>query len=290
MQSEGERDSYGASRRKARREDPERPRPRIQEWRVGAAVEGAADGLDEGIERHEAGPALRRMSEQVGKAAVAVTPDSTDPKTGSSRRERLRAKMDRVDEKVTEVVDGTRVKARAVAETVRRGKDAPPKVAEDVKEAAKAYATGMVAGLGLYIAAGVLALAAAVVLTVACVQGLNRAWGAPWGTFTVAAVYAVLTAFCYFMAKGRAEAGREEAKGHLSEARDEIRHVTLPVRQAFGSRGQQTFSQRRTSTEGDFLEPAGRPGDSHIGTTASYSGEEAPQAREGMWTRQEGKT
>lgn len=196
-------------------------RPRPVET-ASAAVEGAADGLADGIEREGLGDSLPRVAGQAAPIAQR-----------GARSERLRARLDKADEKVSRAVEATRVRARAVAESARRARRAPPHVLAGVKDAAKAYAGGLAASAGFYAAAGAVALAAAIVLTVALIQGLNGLWGKPWGTFAVGAAYGLVAFGLLGAARGKAGRGRIEAKARLEDARQELRGVAEPVREAF---------------------------------------------------------
>lgn len=184
-----------------------------------AAVEGAADGLADGIERHG-------LREHAGHLAQTAAPIAQR----GSRSERLRATLERADEKVTRAVDKTRLKARALAESARRARHAPRHVQEHLQRAGKAYAGGLAAGLVRYAAAAFVGLIALVVFTVALVQGLNEAWGKPWGTFTVAGAYAIAALVLAVSGQGRAAAGKAQAKVHLADARQELRDVAEPLR------------------------------------------------------------
>lgn len=198
-----------------------------------AAIEGASDGLADALEREEIEEEVHEATHRAGEAFGA---------SPSPRTQRLRARLDRVDEKVDEVVDKARVRARAVAETARRARDAPPTVAEELTGALKAWTSGLAKGLALKVAAGAVAIIALVVLTIALVQGLNQEWGAPRGTAAVGVGYLVLTLLLFMAGKGEAAKGKEEAKERLDAAKDEVRHVTRPVRRAF--RGDQDLAAR----------------------------------------------
>jgi hypothetical protein len=189
-----------------------------------AFVEGAADGLADGLEREQPERGVHESLHRTGERL------ERDP---SSRSQRLRARLDHVEDKVDEVVDKTRVRARAVAETARRAREAPPTLAEELTGALRSWTSGIAKGIGLTVAAGLVAAIAFTVFTIGLVQGLNLWLGAPWGTFLVALVYAAVAFGFYGMGKGKAAEGRQEAKAQLIAAKEEVRHVTRPVRRAF---------------------------------------------------------
>lgn len=195
--------------------------------RSATLVEGAADGLADGLERDRIAGELDAVHGAIGRTGQGIRP------ARSPRADRLRARLEQIDEKVDGVVDKTRIRARAVAESARRARDAPPAIAADLKCAAKAWTGGMAASLGLKAAAGVVAAVAFVVLTVGLVQGLNAWVGAPWGTFLVALGHGLVAMLLFASAKGRAKAGNAEARRQLLHARHEIRRVGRPVRNAF---------------------------------------------------------
>ena len=191
-----------------------------------AVVEGAADGLADGIEREHLGDSLPHLAGETASIAQR-----------NSRSQRLRARLERADEKVDAFLDRTKGKARALAESARRVRRAPPQVANEARLAGKAWASGLAAGLALRVAAGVVLAVAFTVFTVGLVQALNGLWGAPWGTFAVAALYTFVGFAVLGAAKGKADAGRRAARVHLERARAEVRRVAQPLRDAFAGAG-----------------------------------------------------
>jgi hypothetical protein len=189
-----------------------------------AYLEGAADGLADGLEREEPETPLQQTLHRASETFASHP---------SPRSERLRAKLDQVEDKVSEAVDKTRVRARAVAETARRAREAPPTLAEELTGALRSWTSGLAKGLGLKVAGGVIAAIAFTVLTVGLVQWLNLRLGYPRGAFVVAVAYGLLAAIAFAAGKGKAAKGKMEAKAQLIAAREEIRHVTRPVRRAF---------------------------------------------------------
>ena len=194
--------------------------------RAAAIVEGAADGIADGLERDQ-------VADELDAVHGAIRTGQGARPTRSPRADRLRARLEQIDERVDAVVDKTRLRARAVAESARRARGAPPTIAADLKRAAKAWTGGLAASLGLRAAAGVVAAVAFVVLTVGLVQGLNALVGAPWGTFLVALAYFLGAMILMGAARGRAKAGNAEAVRQLQHARHEVRRVARPVRNAF---------------------------------------------------------
>src|SRR5687768_11129179 len=111
-----------------------------------AAIEGAADGLADGLEREDIEGEVHGAISQV---------ERTLEENPSPRADRLRARLERLDDKVETLIDKTKVRARAVAETARRAKNAPPKVADDLKIAARSWSRGFAQNVGFMAAAGV---------------------------------------------------------------------------------------------------------------------------------------
>jgi hypothetical protein len=142
------------------------------------------------------------------------------------RIERAQSTIQRAAERTTEG-------AVAVAETTRRATHAPARIGRHLRHAAGSWAGGMMAGAGLYAAGAVLAIVGVVVFTVALAAALNLALGYPWGTFAVAALYGAAGAALFLLARRAQARGRERARRHVQEARDEVRYVTRPVRHAF---------------------------------------------------------
>jgi hypothetical protein len=195
--------------------------------RSAALIEGAADGLADGLERDAVADELDSVHGAIGRVGQGPRPSR------SPRADRLRARLEQIDERVDEVVDKTRVRARAVAESARRARAAPAAISTELKGAAKAWAGGMAASIGLQVAAGIVGAVAFVVLTVGLVQALNAVVGAPWGTFLVALLYGFVAMALFSGAKARAKRGRTEARDRLLAARHEVRRVARPIRNAF---------------------------------------------------------
>jgi len=73
-----------------------------------------------------------------------------------------------------------------------------------------------------------------VVLTIALVVGLNELLGDPAGTFVVALLYLLVAGAAFYVAKkAKARAAAQTAR-HKENAREEVRNVVRPVRDAFG--------------------------------------------------------
>lgn len=198
------------------------PAPRRGIDTATAVVEGAADGLADGIDEHHLDQSLPDLARQTAPIAQRGV-----------RSERLRATLEKADEKVSHAIDSTRAKARAVAESARRARKAPANVIDDVKVATKAYLGGLTASIVSYAVAGVIGAIAFVVLTVGLVQGLNELWGKPWGALAVGVAYGIVALIFASVAKGKAAAGRRHAKLKITQARLEVQRVVEPVRDAF---------------------------------------------------------
>jgi len=204
-----------------------------------AVVEGAADGLADGIGEHGLDRSIPDLVR--GNAPIAQR---------GIRSERLRATLDKADQKVSQAIDSSRTKARAIAESARRARRAPANVWTDLKDAGQAYVGGMAASLGAYAIAGFVGVIALILLTVGAVQGLNNLWGDPWGTFAVALLYGIIALAFVASAKNRAKAGKQRARLRMVQARLEMQRVADPVRQAFGSGAPtSTFGQLKDSTK-----------------------------------------
>lgn len=222
--------------------------------RATAAVEGAGDGLADGIERED----LR------GKAAHLAQTASPIAQRGV-RSERLRARLEQVDDKVSSAIDATRTKARAVAESARRARHAPGQALERVQHAAKAYAGGLAASIGFYAAAGLVGAITLVLLTVGFVQGLTELWGRPWGALAVALAYGIVALALATAAKGRAARGRSEARRDLEVAKAEVRQVAEPIRDAFRRKPEPATKVKLLVRPDDATALQARPVDASVG-------------------------
>lgn len=148
--------------------------------------------------------------------------------------ENVRAAATELRESAEELRDATKERAHAVMETGRRAQDAPGIIMSDVKNAVSSYTSGLTKSIGMYLAAGVVGAAGAVVFTVALVRGLNLWLGVPWGGFITAVLYGLGAWGLMAYGKSKREQGAEEAQGHIDHIGEETRYVTRPVRETFG--------------------------------------------------------
>jgi hypothetical protein len=75
---------------------------------------------------------------------------------------------------------------------------------------------------------------ALVVLTIALVVGLNALIGDPAGTFVVALLYVVIAGIGIAVGRAMKTRAALEREERIANAREEVRHVVRPVRDAFG--------------------------------------------------------
>ncbi|MBW3582301.1 MAG: phage holin family protein [Euryarchaeota archaeon] len=148
--------------------------------------------------------------------------------------ENVKAAAHEVRESAAELRDAAKERTQAVMETGRRAQEAPGIIMTDLKKAVTSYTTGLTKSIGMYLAAGVVGAAGAVVFTVALVRGLNLWLGVPWGGFITAVLYGLGAWGLMAYGKSKREEGEEKAQGHIDHIGEETRYVTRPVREAFG--------------------------------------------------------
>jgi uncharacterized membrane protein YuzA (DUF378 family) len=194
--------------------------------RLAAAAEGAADGLEEGMAEYDPmGATASALTEgqRVVTAATGRTPQATT----------LQPRLDTAKEKMHRIAQRTREGAHAVRETSERARAAPGIVAHDAKEATKAYMGGLSASAGMFAAAGLLAFFALACLTVGLVVGLgNLVDSLAGGAFLTMLLYGIAAAACIPFARKAKAAGARKAQEHMEHARNEVRQVGRPMRQA----------------------------------------------------------
>lgn len=206
-----------------------------------AGVEGAVEGLAEGLERHGFAPAAHRAIDAADRLAASthLRRDTTRP---SPVARRLHAATGRLDQTVRDVqetfqttVEDTKRKMAAVQETGRRAARAPGLVTRDVAKAAGAYGRGLAAGIGLYAALGACGLFALVLLTMAGVTALTPVLGAAGALLVFGLLYVGAAGACLALAQAAQRRAAAEARLHLEEARNDLRHVAEPVQEAFAA-------------------------------------------------------
>jgi len=181
-----------------------------------------ADGFGDAIEQSGLKEAASNAITQTGRMGRLAT----------KQRRRFDRRVERIRDKTETVIDKTAKGAHAVAETGRRAVAAPPHVLDDVREAGKAWMAGMLAGAALYAGAWIAALIALAAFSIGFAAGLNLWLGSPWGTFIVAALYAVGAAILVTMARRQQGRGTEEARQHMHDAQQELRAVVQPIKDA----------------------------------------------------------
>lgn len=231
-----------------------------QTRRIAAAIAGALEGLVEALDRYDVGEEAKRAMHEGGEisraaaaegatqahtpemqklghgltAAGTATADAArsvaatvrDTEGIQERAENLRYAAQRVKEEV-------RVRADAVAESGRRARVAPGRVRHELGAAFSAWKKGLVTSIAMFVALAIFATIALIVLTIALVVGLNELLGDPAGTFVVALLYVVIAGIAFAIAKSARSRAAEETRERMENAREEVRHVARPVRDAF---------------------------------------------------------
>lgn len=150
---------------------------------------------------------------------------------------------DNVQEKVAaarETVDHVRaevkVRADAVAETGRRAKLAPRHIGHELGEAVASWKRSLVTAIAMGGVIALFGITAFIVLTMALISGLTLIVGWVGALFLVTLLYVIAAGIAYAVAKSAKTKAAHEREERMENAREEVRHVVRPVRDAF-SRG-----------------------------------------------------
>ncbi|HUR68974.1 MAG TPA: phage holin family protein [Candidatus Thermoplasmatota archaeon] len=206
-----------------------------------AAVEGRAVGQTP--EMRQAGEAFRHVAHKTGE----VTRDATGAvreRVGDARdsvketvhdvRQNVHEKVENAKYAAYRVKEEVKVRADAVAETGRRARTAPGVIGAELSEWFAAWKRGLMTSILGMLLVAVFGTITLVVLTIALVVGLNEVVGDPQGTWLTALIYVIVAGICYAVARSAKARAAHEREERLANAREEVRHVVRPVRDAFG--------------------------------------------------------
>lgn len=218
------------------------PQPRRDNGleRAVAAAEGVVEGVAEGVDRHGLADATHRLIDQGDKLASRLRRDERPDRPSRTAQKlheatgRATAKIHDAQRFVDETVRDVRHKAHAVGETGRRAAQAPAIVSRDLGKAASAWMGGFTTSAAFLAGMGVAGIFALVLLTMGLVAALTPAVGATMALVITGGLYLVGAVACYGAAKAARAKAKLEAQRHVEQARQDLRHVTAPVREAFG--------------------------------------------------------
>lgn len=244
--------------------------------RVAAAIAGALEGLVEALDRYEVANEGRRALQNAGDVtraaavegqAQARTPEMQQIQRGAqavgdraselghAAGERMhqatdaaRAGVHDARDTMHDVLESTKyaayrakeevkVRAEAVAESGRRARLAPGHIAHEIGEAFTTWKRALITSIAMMLALTIFGTIALIVLTIALVVGLNATIGDPAGTFVVALGYLVIAGIAFAVSRSVKMKAAREREERMQNVREEVRHVTRPVREAFGRRG-----------------------------------------------------
>lgn len=197
-----------------------------------------------------AGVATAGMARSAGDSAKQAAGSAADSvkhaadsvrHTASDAAHNVREKVDDVKQAVNHAREEVKVRAEAVGETTRRARVAPGHIRTELGGAFNAWKRGLVTALAMGAVMAVFGVITLIVLTIALVVGLNELVGDPAGTWIVAGIYLLACVIAYFVMRSRREAAARETAQRIQNSRDEVSHVTAPVRSAFGGRGRAGF-------------------------------------------------
>lgn len=223
IQTAGEVARAAASEGKAQAQTPEMQDLGRGLQNVGVATAGAARSATDSV-----------------KQAAGTAADSVR-QTASDAAQSVRDAADNVKQHVNHAREEVKVRAEAVAETGRRARVAPGRIRNEIGGAFTAWKRGLATALAMGLVMALFGTITLIVLTIALVVGLNELVGDPAGTWIVAGIYLLACAIAYFVMRSRREAAGREVAQRMQNSRDEVRHVTAPVRSAFGGRGRAGF-------------------------------------------------
>lgn len=236
--------------------------------RIAAAIAGALDGFVEALDRYDIANEAKEASHQAGEItrsaalegrAIGQTPEMqkvgegirhashATGETVSHATDAVKTRAHELRESATDAAhaardrfqhakDEVKVRAQAVAESGRRARSAPGIITHEIAEAFRTWRRALMTSLAMMGVIALFATTALVVLTVALVVGLNELVGDPLGTFLVAILYVIVAAIAYGVSRGAKARAALEREERMANAREEVRHVVRPVRDAF-SRG-----------------------------------------------------
>lgn len=195
----------------------------------------AATGRVEEFKAAATGHAHEMESNAITKAGSAA---HTVGDAAVHAAHRARETYESAEQTLRRAAEEVKVRAEAVQETGKRAVHAPPKIGREVGQSVKSHAGALGAALGIYALYGIIGATFAVV-TVILVAIMVTAWfnvlfGAPWGVTVTAILFTLGLVVAWIAMRGYQASAKDEAKEHMKNAKDEVRHVTAPVRSAFG--------------------------------------------------------
>lgn len=197
-------------------------------------------------------PEMQQLGRGI-KTAGAATADATRSAYGTVKegavgvKESVSESAHHVRENVGERVESAKyaaqrvkeevkVRADAVGETGRRAKVAPRHIRHELGEAFASWKKAFVTNLAMMALVGLFGLTAFIVLTIALIAGFTLLIGWVAALFLVTVLYAIVAGICFAVAKSAKTKAAHEREERMENAREEVRHVVRPVRDAF-SRG-----------------------------------------------------
>lgn len=151
-------------------------------------------------------------------------------------RENVQERVESAKYAATRVKEEVKVRADAVGETGRRAKVAPRHIGHELGEAFASWKKALVTSIAMMALVGLFGLAAFIVLTIALIAGFTILVGWVPALFIVTVLYAIVAGICIAVAKSAKTKAAHEREERMENAREEVRHVVRPVKDAF-SRG-----------------------------------------------------
>lgn len=190
-------------------------------------------------EMRQLGRGMQKAADKVGDAAA----DAADAvkATAQDVKYSVQQKAEDLREGYQNVKEEVKVRAEAVGESAKRAKAAPRRIGYHLRKALDAWWTGVTTTLAMMAAMFVLGIVTLVVLTIALVVGLNQLLGDPAGTWVVVAIYVVAMLVAWATMRAMRAKSRDETQRRIEYSKQEVRHVTAPVRSAFSGRGRTGF-------------------------------------------------
>jgi hypothetical protein len=154
--------------------------------------------------------------------------------TAHHAAENVRENVENAKYAAARMKEEVKVRAEAVGESGRRARVAPGRVSRELRAGYSAWKKGLVTSIAMGLGMAVFAIITLIVLTIALVVGLNGLLGDPAGTFVVALLYLVVAGIAYAVMRSARKRAAAESARHAENAREEVRNVVRPVRDAFG--------------------------------------------------------
>lgn len=208
-----------------------------------AAVEGRAQAQTPEMQKighglatagHRTADATRHAADDVRTGVAHARENVVD--AAHAARDNVRERVESAKYAVQRTAEEVKVRGQAVAETGRRARVAPGRIAHELGEAFSAWKKALVTTIAMMALIAVVGITAFIVLTMGIIAGLTLVVGWVGALFLTALLYLVVAGIAYAVSRAAQRRAAEEREERMENAREELRYVARPVKDAF-SRG-----------------------------------------------------